>query len=486
MKAVFVLLDSLNRNYLPIYGNDWVQTPNISRLASKGVVHDNHWLGSAPCMPARRDILTGRLNFLERNWGPIEPFDIPLTRLLHRAGVRTHMETDHYHYFHVGGENYHTQFDTWRFHRGQERDCWLSSARPPVEPEHLGQWSAQYALNARAFTCADEFPTPKTFLGAIDWLRANEGADDFLLWVEGFDPHEPFDCPQEYLNRYGDDWQGPLNLWTGYGPTEGGDDALCHLRRQYAGTTSMADEYLGKLLDELQRQGIFDETLVILTTDHGHLIGEHGCTGKNRWHVWNELGNLPLVVKLPGNRNAGQRRRQLTQNIDIMPTLLSYFRLDIPHAIHGESLRQVLEEDAPVQRQAALYGWFGMPVNVTDGSHTYLRAAVRQDNAPLFLHYQVPTTYSFHALPGARMFRDAEFGPFLPYTDLPVVRAAAHMPRADTVTETQLFDIERDPGQTRNLAGTAVEVRYAELLRQTMARMDAPPSQYQRLGLVSP
>ena len=173
MKVVFVLLDSLNRNYLPIYGNDWVKAPHITRLAHHGIVHDNHWLGSAPCMPARRDMLTGRLNFLERGWGPIEPFDMPFPRVLRKAGVRSHMETDHYHYFHVGGENYHTQFDTYQFHRGQERDCWRSSARPPAEPEHFGQWSAQYTLNAETFTSAAEFPTPKTFLGAIDWLQQN-------------------------------------------------------------------------------------------------------------------------------------------------------------------------------------------------------------------------------------------------------------------------------------------------------------------------
>ncbi len=483
MKAVFILLDSLNRNYLPIYGNDWVRAPNITRLANAGVVHDNHWLGSAPCMPARRDIMTGRLNFLERPWGAIEPFDVPFPGLLRQAGIRSHMETDHYHYFHVGGENYHTQFDTYQFHRGQENDCWQSRTRPPAEPEHLGRWTEQYALNAERFTSAAEFPTPKTFLGAIDWLQRNEGTDDFLLWVEGFDPHEPFDCPKVYVDQYGDDWNGPLNVWTGYDRAEGGDEAIRHLRRRYAGTLSMADEYLGRLLDELQRQGIFEETLIILTTDHGHLIGEHGCTGKNRWHAWNELANLPFVAKLPGNRHAGQRRRQLTQNIDVMPTLLDYFGVDCPHAIHGESLRGAFERDAPMAREAALYGWFGMPVNVTDGGYTYMRAAAQPDNAPLYLHYQVPTSYHFHSLPGAGMFRDAELGNFLPYTDMPVIRARSRMRRTDIVRDSQLFNIGNDPGQTRNLVGTPVEARYAELLRHAMERSDAPPSQYERLGL---
>ncbi|HUV06106.1 MAG TPA: sulfatase-like hydrolase/transferase, partial [Spirochaetia bacterium] len=122
MKAILILADSLNRRFLPVYGNNWVKAPNIGRLARKSVVFDNHWAGSMPCMPARRDMLTGRLNFLEREWGGVEPFDVPFVRLLRQAGVYTRMETDHYHYFHVGGENYHTLFNSWRFHRGQEWD----------------------------------------------------------------------------------------------------------------------------------------------------------------------------------------------------------------------------------------------------------------------------------------------------------------------------------------------------------------------------
>jgi arylsulfatase A-like enzyme len=483
MKAIFVLLDSMNRNYLPVYGNDWIKAPNIQRLADTGVTMDNHWLGSAPCMPARRDILTGRLNFLERGWGAIEPYDVPFTRLLRRNGVRTHMETDHYHYFHVGGENYHTQFDTYAFHRGQEQDPWQSRTNPPEEPEHFGMWSAQYYMNHNAFESADDFPTPKTFLGAIDWLKNNEGADDYCMWVEGFDPHEPFDCPDSYVKAYEDDYDGPLNQWTGYRDVEGDESDLKHLRNQYAGTLTMADEYLGKMMDELERQGIYEDTMIILTTDHGHLIGEHGVTGKNRWHVWNELGNLPMVVKLPGNRNAGQRRNQLSQNIDVMPTLLDYFDVPCEHAIHGRSLKDVLENDSPGQRETALYGWFGSPVNVTDGKYTYMRAAASETNEPLYTHFQIPTSYSFHDVPGKRLFDDAELGHFLPKVETPVLRKKTPVPRSPIVKDTQLFDIENDPGQVNNLAGTDVEAHYVDLLRRSMIEADAPPSQFDRLGL---
>jgi arylsulfatase A-like enzyme len=199
MRVIMVLSDSLNRHYLPTYGNEWVIAPNLERLAKRSVVFDNHWIGSAPCMPARRDIITGRLNFLEREWGGLEPFDVPLPHILRdEAGVFCHMETDHYHYFHVGGENYHMPFNSWAFHRGQEADTFVSRVSSPQEPEHLGGWRDQYAKNQMAFATAADFPTQKTFQGAIDWLKDNEGEDNYFLWLEVFDPHEPFDCPDEY------------------------------------------------------------------------------------------------------------------------------------------------------------------------------------------------------------------------------------------------------------------------------------------------
>ena len=95
MKTIVFLMDSLSRRYLPAYGNTWVHTPNIDRLAARSCVFDNHFVGSAPCMPARHDLLTGRLEFLERNWSPIQPFDCTLPYVLHKHGVFSHMTTDH-------------------------------------------------------------------------------------------------------------------------------------------------------------------------------------------------------------------------------------------------------------------------------------------------------------------------------------------------------------------------------------------------------
>ena len=103
MKAVFICFDTLNRHMLPPYGCDWVLAPNFSRLAERSVTFDNAYVGSMPCMPARRDMQTGRLSFLHRSWGPLEPFDNSFPELLHQAGIYSHLVTDHYHYWEDGG-----------------------------------------------------------------------------------------------------------------------------------------------------------------------------------------------------------------------------------------------------------------------------------------------------------------------------------------------------------------------------------------------
>src|SRR5919109_2701190 len=133
MKAVFVLFDSLNRHLLAPYGGTRISTPNFARLAARSATFERHYVGSLPCMPARRDMQTGRLSFLHRSWGPLEPFDNSFPELLGEAGVYSHLVTDHFHYFEDGGATYHTKYDSYEFIRGQEGDPWKAMVQPPWE-----------------------------------------------------------------------------------------------------------------------------------------------------------------------------------------------------------------------------------------------------------------------------------------------------------------------------------------------------------------
>jgi arylsulfatase A-like enzyme len=488
MKAVLVLLDSLNRHMLDIYNPaSWASTPNIQRLAKQSVVFDNHWLGSAPCMPARRDIFTGRLNFLERNWGPIEPFDITLQETLKKNGTFCHIVTDHTHYFEIGGENYCQLFSTWDVQRGQEFDPWISRVNPPDLPDqYYGKASVQYELNRSVYYEDSDYPSPRTFASACDWIHANKDADNFFLMVEAFDPHEPFDCPQEFLDLYNDDYSGPRYDWSGYQPVTEPEEATKHLQKRYAATLTMADKWLGKLMDALEQADMWEDTLFVLTTDHGHLLGEHGWTGKNKMHVYNELAHLPFVVHLPGGEQAGRRVAALTQNIDLMPTLLEYFGIEKPWSMHGHSLGDILKGSPTGVRDTALYGWHGRTVNITDERYTYFRGPAQDDNRPCFAYCAMPTTLWRYM--GTNNADEIEMGRFLAHTDFPVYKIPVHgevgaMGEISHIRTNLLFDIHRDYQQLQPIVDKTLEKNMVHKLIAAMKAHGAPDEQYARLGL---
>jgi arylsulfatase A-like enzyme len=326
MRCVMILLDSLNRRHLKAYNpQSRAITPNINQFASESIRFDNHFIGSAPCMPARRDIWTGRLSFLERGWGPIEPFDVTLPQTIRKENVLTHIVTDHNHYFEIGGENYPYLFDTWQFERGQEYDAWISHTdKPQVDPESYGKKSSQYLSNRSTFHDDSMYPTPKTFRSACEWADMNAESDNFFLMVECFDPHEPFDAPIEFHEEYDKEFQGREFNWSSYAPVTEPPEALERLNNCYMATLTMTDKWFGYFLHTLRKNKLYDDTLIILTADHGHLLGEHGFTGKNFMHAYNELAHIPLFIKLPDGSRAGENEIFLTQNIDIMPTLLDF------------------------------------------------------------------------------------------------------------------------------------------------------------------
>lgn len=503
MKTILILMDTLQRKMVHAYEPQCpVITPNIDRLAARSAVFDQHYIGSAPCMPARRDILTGRLNFLERNWGPIEPFDVTLPALLKKNGVFSHIATDHYHYVELGGEGYLQQYNTWELIRGQETDVWASQVKDPEMPEHhLGRVGRQYQCNRRHFKTDADYPTPKTFQAAADWLRDNQGADNFFLQVEVFDPHEPFDAAKEFLDMYPDDFP-TFYEWPRYSLVNADEtpEAIEHLRNRYMATLTMADKWLGVLLDEMDRQKLWKDTMVIFTSDHGHMLGEHGRTGKNLFHAWNEMAQIPLFIHLPGDRAAGERFGAVTQNIDLFPTILDQFGVeDRPaYPVHGRSLLPVLKGEAGRVRDYGIYGWYGQPVNITDGHFTYFCAA-EKDNGPLYWYGSMLTTFPRYL--GAGLPKEAvDCGYYLPWADMPVYRINQAMidkamaklfekssmaPDPD-IKESKLFCIDSDNDQLCPLKDPELEDRFKLALAKALRDHQAPKEQLDRLGLRHP
>lgn len=485
MRTVVVLMDTLRRDHLSCYHPDTdCKADHIGEFARDCCIFDRHFTGSMPCMPARRDILTGRTNFLERSWGPVEIFDTTFPKVLQENGVRSHIITDHAHYFRIGGENYCQQFSTYEFFRGQESDPWVSLMDDPYMPEqYFGDVKRQYQCNRTRFKQEQDYPSVKCFDAAIDWVEENKGADDFLLMVETFDPHEPFDIPDKYLDLYGDDYAGPqFDLPVYHKIDRETDEAMEHLRRRYKALVTMTDVHFGKFMDKLKKAGMYEDTLIILTTDHGYCLGEREYIGKNYMPCYNELSNIPLLVHLPSGGNAGEHRSQLTQNIDLMPTILRNHGIPVPDSVKGVPLQDTAVCNRPT-RESILYGAFGLAVNYCDGTYTYMRSP--RENKKLYEYTTSLTT--LRGWLGKDIPDRIECGRYLERVPFPVYRVpAVRNPlteNMDYLQEDHLFHIEEDYGQQRDIMDMELREEMNRKLSRALEDYQAPAEQWERLGL---
>ncbi|GAA4987893.1 sulfatase [Yinghuangia aomiensis] len=487
MKAVMVMFDSLNRRYLPPYGAaEWIHAPNFARLAERTVTFDNCYAGSMPCMPARREMHTGRYNFLHRGWGPLEPFDDSCPQMLSDAGVYTHLTTDHQHYWEDGGATYHNRYRTYEFFRGQEGDLWKGHVADPEVPESLTRQRAnnwrQDWVNRLYMTREEDQPQTKTFDAGLEFIATNRDEDDWFVQIETFDPHEPFFSQQHYKDLYKHAYDGPHFDWPDYSVVQETPEQVEHLRAEYAALLSMCDRNLGRVLDAMDEHGLWDDTMLIVCTDHGYLLGEHGWWGKAVMPWYDETIHTPLFVWDPRSRKQGEHRRSLVQTIDIAPTLLEYFGVERTPDMLGQPLRATVADDTPV-REAGIFGTFGGHVSVTDGRYVYMRACAHRTNEPLFEYTLMPTT--MRAMFPVDQLRGAALVPGDTFTftkGVPVLRTAGFA-LSPAKYGTLLFDLATDPGQETPLLDDQLELHMATLLVDVMRTADAPVEQYERLGL---
>lgn len=490
MRAIMVMFDSLNRHLLPPYGSDEIHAPNFRRLAERTVTFDRFYAGSMPCMPARRELHTGRHNFLHRSWGPLEPWDDSMPEMLGKAGVHTHLASDHPHYWEDGGATYHTRYTTWEFFRGQEGDAWKAdvAATGPLTG-FKDRLHRQDAINRGYLTRETEHPQTRTFDAGLEFLATNADADKWFLQIECFDPHEPFFTYEEYRRLYPHRYEGPEFDWPPYAKVTEPADQVEHARYEYKALVSMCDRSLGRVLDFMDEHDMWDDTLLLVNTDHGFLLGEHGWWAKSVQPWFEELVHLPAFLWDPRTGQAGTRNDDLVQTIDIAPTLLDLFDVAPTDDMLGIALRPGGSEardgaDAPVTpvHEGALFGIHGGHVNVTDGRHVYMRACATPQNAPLEEYTLMPTHMRGRFAPAE--FAGAELAEPFPFMKgVRPLRLRGSAMVSPYLHGTLLFDLEEDPQQLHPLDDPALELRMLRLLARLLHENDAPESQYVRLGI---
>jgi len=493
--AVVVLLDSLNRHLLGAYGGREFATPNLDRLARRALRFERHYAGALPCLPARHDLLCGALDFLWKPWGSIELWEEPLTAPLRAAGVVTQLISDHPHLFETGGENYHCDFTAWDYQRGHESDAWKTRPDPSwIGAPSFHRGHTPYDDSRGWFRGEADFPGPRTMAAAARWLKDNAGAHKrFMLFVDEFDPHEPFDTPEPYASLYDPEWRGAHLIWPPYVSGAAARGVLSprqarQLRACYGAKLTMIDAWLGRVLDALDRRGLWETTAVVVCTDHGHYLGEKDIWGKPAVPVYEPLGHIPLLIAWPGV--APRAVDALTTSVDLAATLAELFGVGFAHRTHGRSLLPVIRGAATAVREAVLSGVWGREVHVVTDHRKYARAP-RADNAPLAVWSNRWSTMPVHRLPQLRLPPPDERAVLarMPGSRVPVI----HQPFAagDAVpfwawgdfSGNHLYDLRDDPQETRNLAGSAAERDAADALRAALEAVEAPPEQFARLGL---
>lgn len=499
MKAIMVMFDSLNRRMLSTYGCTDCHTPNFDRLAQRAVTFDNCYVGSMPCMPARRELHTGRYNFLHRSWGPLEPFDDSMPEMLKKSGIYTHLVSDHQHYWEDGGATYHTRYNSWEISRGQEGDPWKGHVKDPDMSGFLQRESDRAkkkmmkqlgmpdlnrndAVNRQYLQNEADMPQAVTFRNGLEFLRENHDADGWFLQIETFDPHEPFFASQRFREMYPDpDYTGKEFDWPPYAKVTETQAEIDHCRKRYRALVSMCDYYLGTVLDAMDKYDLWQDTLLIVNTDHGFLLGEHGWWAKSVMPYYNEIAHIPMFIWDPRSKVQGEHRQSLVQNIDVAPTILEFFGVKPTKDMLGRSLEGVIREDRPV-REYALFGSHGNHINITDGDYVYMLSPKpgAQVNEYTLMPTHMRDRFSVAELQGAELA-----GPFSFTKNCRVLKVPSEgNPLSDPSRfGTRLYCLTKDPGQTAPVEDDEKEAYFADKIRCLMEENDAPDELYGIYGL---
>lgn len=381
---LWLCTDQQRWDTLGVYGNPFVRTPNIDQLAQDGVVFEHCYTQSPVCTPSRASFLTGRYprtNRCRQNGQSLPADEVLVTKLLADGGSegyvgglagKLHIAACHPSVSPVGEPRHDDGYSEFHWSHHPAAD-WLSNEyaqwldqqgialeKTPFQGSRYVQTTATPATSQTAW-CADK---------AIDFIEAHKDADHpWFFSVNFYDPHHPFDPPREYLDRYeallatipqpnyteGElddkpvfqqiDHQNAYNT-PGLYPFAA-MDARDHatVRAAYWAMVDQIDAHVGRIMAALRATGQLENTLVIFTSDHGEMLGDHGIYLKGPY-FYDPAVRVPLIVSWAGTLQGGRRSNALVELLDLAPTLLDVAGLGASEGMQGRSLLPLLRGEA--------------------------------------------------------------------------------------------------------------------------------------------
>ena len=387
--VLFIMTDEQHYRSLSSTGNPYIETPNMDRIGREGVRFDNATCVTPYCSPSRASILTGvypHTHGILTNVSPGRNNQPPLDQdafentetILHDKGYAT----GHRGKWHLGDKGDFDCYESWAYasknprqYRDLLRDRLPASkfadhpspgkylARPvemlPVVEKGYHEFTAipkmhvsYISIIGRSLVPPELLPETQITDQVLD-LIDRHADENFMITASWSPPHDLWVMPEPYysmVDRGAVELPGSTDLpeWDQRGPSKRlgdimGPEGIREYAAIYHGMVKYIDDQLGRILKKLDELGLSDNTLVIFTTDHGDMVGAHGCIGKSIQSFYDDLVRIPLLMRLPGKIPAGTVVDEPVSQIDFMPTILDYLGLPVPEGIHGRSMRPLVE-----------------------------------------------------------------------------------------------------------------------------------------------
>jgi arylsulfatase A-like enzyme len=315
--VVLISLDTTRADQFGFYGNTYVKTPNLDRLAAESIVLDDFMTVVPTTLASHVSLLTGKYPHTHgtpRNGFMVNERNVMLAETLRAQGFKT-----------AGFAGSFALESRFNFAQGFEH--YDESFERFVDPEHL----------------QNERPAESVTRAVIDWLDDAGVPDRLFLFVHYFDPHAPYEAPPPYETMYDPSGREGVPDWKTArrdGLVQPGtrSEIAERMAMQYAAEISYMDHHIGVLIDELRRREILDDALVVVTSDHGENFWEHEPVFEHGWTTYQTTMRSVGILRLPRAENAGTRIGGVAANIDILPTMLRHLRVDAPDGIDGQPI----------------------------------------------------------------------------------------------------------------------------------------------------